>query len=215
MTFTAGTSVGHYEIRQLIGKGGMGEVYLAEDTEPDRPVALKILSTSLSRDPRRLDGLVREAKAASALNHPNILTIHDICSFDHSRYIVMEYVDGETLRKRMDSTRMHIGEVLDISVQIASALSAAHEAEIVHRDIKPQNIMVRPDGQVKIVDFGLAELAKSRALTTDLEAPTRSYDNEVIGTPFYMSPEQVCGCPLDARTDIWSLGVIVYEMVTG
>lgn len=220
MTITAGTTLGHYEIRSMIGKGGMGEVYRAEDMELERCVAIKILSSSVVNDRERLQRFVQEAKAASALNHPNILTIHEISEFDHVRFIVMEYIDGETLRKHMDKNRMNLQEILDVSIQVASALSAAHEAGIVHRDIKPQNIMVRHDQHVKVVDFGLAKLMEPQALVIDTEAPTRSYiDNNgkggVMGTPYYMSPEQACGRKIDARTDLWSLGVIIYEMVAG
>lgn len=219
MTITAGTTLGHYEIRSLIGKGGMGEVYLAEDTELERCVAIKLLSSSVLDDCERLQRFVKEAKAASALNHPNILTIHEIGEFDRARFIVMEYIDGETLKKHMDRNRMNLPEVLDVAIEVASALSAAHEAGIVHRDIKPQNIMIRHDHHVKVVDFGLAKLMEPQALVIDTEAPTRSYiDNNggpVMGTPYYMSPEQACGREVDARTDLWSLGVIIYEMVAG
>jgi eukaryotic-like serine/threonine-protein kinase len=219
MTITAGKTLGHYEIRSLIGKGGMGEVYLAEDSELERCVAIKILSSSVLNDRERLQRFVKEAKAASALNHPNILTIHEIGEFEHARFIVMEYIDGETLKKHMDRNRMNLLEVLDVSIQVASALSAAHEAGIVHRDIKPQNIMIRRDQNVKVVDFGLAKLMEPQALVIDTEAPTRSYiDNKggaVMGTPYYMSPEQACGREVDARADLWSLGVIIYEMVAG
>jgi serine/threonine-protein kinase len=219
MTITAGTTLGHYEIRLLIGKGGMGEVYLAEDTELERCVAIKVLSASVVNDSERLQRFIQEAKAASALNHPNILTIHEIGEVDGARFIVMEYIDGETLKKHMDRARMNLQGVLDVAIQVASALSAAHEAGIVHRDVKPQNIMIRHDNHVKVVDFGLAKLMEPQALVIDTEAPTRSYignnGGQVMGTPHYMSPEQACGREVDARSDLWSLGVIIYEMVAG
>ena len=214
-----GQTIGHYEICAKIGEGGMGEVYLAEDTTLRRKVALKLLPAHYTEDKGRLRRFEQEARAASALNHPNILTIYEVGRVADKHYIVTEYIDGETLRHHMASTRIGLRQVLDAAVQIASALAAAHEAGIVHRDIKPENIMLRQDGYVKVLDFGLAKLIERRMLTVDTEAPTRVLTNTdpgmVLGTVAYMSPEQARGLPVDARTDIWSLGVVLYEMIVG
>ena len=218
MTLAAGTKFGRYEIRSLIGAGGMGEVYLASDTELDRSVAIKILPERLAAEKERLQRFVQEAKAASALNHPNILTIYEIGSSGGSRFIATEFIDGETLRLRMNRG-MRVFDVLDIASQIASALAAAHAAGIVHRDIKPENIMVRRDGYAKVLDFGLAKLTEAKNSAADAEAPTRAMVNTdagtVMGTAYYMSPEQAKGVDVDERTDLWSLGALLYEMTTG
>ena len=224
MSISAGTTLGRYEIRSLLGAGGMGEVYLAQDTQLRRAVALKFLPDILTRDDDRLRRFEQEAYAASGLNHPNILTIYEIGHIDARRFIAMEYVEGETLRQHiahgLQSTGagMKLSHALDIAIQIASALAASQAAGIAHRDIKPDNIMVRRDGYLKVLDFGLAKLTE-RPETTDTEAPTRAMVNTspgaVMGTVNYMSPEQASGHTVDARTDIWSLGVVLYEMVTG
>jgi serine/threonine protein kinase/Flp pilus assembly protein TadD len=225
MALTPGTSLGRYEIRSKIGEGGMGEVYLAQDTKLDRKVALKILPAEVAADQSRMSRFVREAKAASALNHPNIITIHEIDERGSSptvregvHFIATEFIDGETLRQRMRNEPMKLSEVLDVAAQIASALSAAHAAGIVHRDIKPENIMLRRDGIVKVLDFGLAKLTE-RILpdSVDTEAPTsfKTDPGTVVGTAVYMSPEQARGMAVDARTDIFSLGGVLYEMVAG
>src|SRR2546425_276249 len=217
MTLAAGTKLGRYEIRSKIGEGGMGEVYLARDTKLDRKVALKILPSELATNQDRMKRFVQEAKAASALNHPNIITIHEIDETDSVNFIATEFIDGETLRERVRHEQMSLNEVLDFAAQIASALSAAHAASIVHRDIKPENIMLRRDGIVKVLDFGLAKLTQPEALTIDTQAATKplihTEPGRVMGTVAYMSPEQVRGLDLDARTDIWSLGVVLYEML--
>jgi len=214
----SGTKLGRYEIRSKIGEGGMGQVYLAQDTELDRTVAIKILPESLASDQHRLQRFVQEAKAASALNHPHILTIHEIGTFGNSRFIATEFIDGETLRQRMNGG-MRLLEMLEVSSEIASALAAAHAAGIVHRDIKPENVMVRRDGYVKVLDFGLAKLTEAKGSASDLEAPTRAMVNTgagtVMGTANYMSPEQAKGVHVDERTDIWSLGAVLYEMAAG
>ncbi|HEY2867328.1 MAG TPA: protein kinase, partial [Pyrinomonadaceae bacterium] len=218
MTLAAGTKFGRYEIRSLLGAGGMGEVYLAKDTELDRSVAIKILPERLAGEKERLQRFVQEAKAASALNHPNILTIYEIGTAGDSRFIATEFIDGETLRHRMNRG-MRLFDVLEIASQIASALAAAHAAGIVHRDIKPENVMVRKDGYAKILDFGLAKLTEPKDDTADNEAPTRAMVNTgagtVMGTANYMSPEQAKGVHVDERTDLWSLGALLYEMATG
>ena len=186
----------------------MGEVYLANDSELDRAVAIKILPEALASDAQRLQRFIREAKAASALNHPHILTIHEIGTSGNVRFIATEFIDGSTLRQRIHE-RMKLIEVLDISSQVASALAAAHEAGIIHRDIKPENVMVRRDGYVKVLDFGLAKLTERKASTTDTEAPTRAMVDTaagtVMGTATYMSPEQAKGTEVDWRSDLWSL----------
>ena len=220
MTIATGTKLGHYEIRAKIGAGGMGEVYLAQDTKLDRKVALKILPAEVASHQDRMRRFVQEAKAASALNHPNIITIHEIDETDNVLFIATEFIDGETLRVHSRKESMKLGEVLDVAGQIASALSVAHTAGIVHRDIKPENVMLRRDGIVKVLDFGLAKLMERLPLeSVETEAPTRAAVNTepgvVMGTALYMSPEQARGLEVDARTDIFSLGGLIYEMIAG
>jgi serine/threonine-protein kinase len=214
-----GTKLGRYEVRSKIGEGGMGEVYLAQDVKLDRKVALKILPAEFAVNQNRMRRFVQEAKAASALNHPNIITIYEIEETESGHFIATEFIEGETLRARMRRATIKLGETLDIGAQIASALSAAHAAGIVHRDIKPENIMLRLDGIVKVLDFGLAKLTESGHVGIDTEAPTRAAiktePGVVMGTAVYMSPEQARGLQVDARTDIFSLGVVLYEMVAG
>jgi len=213
--------ISHYNIKKLLGKGGMGEVYLAEDTELGRQVALKVLPAELTKNEAGLQRFEREAQAASSLNHPNILTVYEISAEDGLHFIATEFIDGESLRQHIGRTRLELREVLDIGIQIASALAAAHKAGVVHRDIKPENIMLRADGFVKVLDFGLAKLADETTAVqhkaADAEAPTRLLHTEpgvVMGTAPYMSPEQARGLKVDARTDVWSLGVVLYEMLT-
>ena len=215
-----GTKLGRYEIRSKLSEGGMGEVYLAQDTKLNRKVALKILPAEVVSKQERMRRFAQEAKAASALNHPNIITIHEIDQADSIYFIATEFIDGRTLRECMRNAPMKLTEVLDIAPQIASALSAAHAVGIVHRDIKPENIMLRSDGIVKVLDFGLAKLTEQvSSELIDTEAPTRfAFNTEpgvVMGTALYMSPEQARGQQVDARTDIFSLGVLIYEMVAG
>ena len=217
-SFKKGQVIGRYQIGELIGTGGMGQVFRAEDTELDRPVAFKVLHGDIAENDERVRRFIQEAKAASALNHPNILTIHEIGSFEGARFIVSEFVDGETLRERMRSG-LTSAESLDITCQIAAALQAAHSAGIVHRDIKPENIMLRQDGLVKVLDFGLAKLTEADDLPIDPTAPMVSRVHTspglVMGTVAYMSPEQARGQAVDSRTDLWSLGVVFHEMLTG
>src|SRR3989440_9476620 len=209
MTLAAGTKLGRYEIRSKIGAGGMGEVYLAQDAILGRKVALKILAAEFAVHPDRMRRFVQEAKAASALNHPNIITIYEIDETDSVHFIVIEFIEGETLRERMRLARMKFPEVLEVAIQIASALAAAHGAGIIHRDIKPDNVMLRRDGIVKVLDFGLAKLVQAGGPAIDTQVATRplvqTEPGRVMGTVAYMSPEQVRGLQLDARTDIWSL----------
>jgi eukaryotic-like serine/threonine-protein kinase len=216
MTLAAGTKLGRYEIRSKIGAGGMGEVYLAQDRELDRTVAIKILP-HVATDQQQLQRFIQEARAVSALNHPHILTIYEIGNAGKTRFIATEFIEGETLRKRIDSG-LNLIETLEIAIQAGSALAAAHDAGVIHRDIKPENIMVRRDGYIKLLDFGLAKLVFSPRWTSDAEAQTRALINTnegaIIGTAKYMSPEQAKGVDVDARTDLWSLGAVLYEMVT-
>ena len=211
-------TIAHYRIISKIGAGGMGEVYRALDTELGRSVALKFLPGDVAAHQSRLKRFVQEAKAASALNHPNILTVYEIGRTDDTTYIATEFVDGLTLRQHLHHS-LNLTDILDISIQIASALVAAHAAGIVHRDIKPENIMVRKDGIVKVLDFGLAKLTERfDSSATGSEAVTVALVNTepgtVLGTAAYMSPEQALGREVDARSDIWSLGVVIYEMLT-
>src|SRR5437016_12371029 len=219
MALTAGTKLGRYEILSKLGAGGMGEVYLAQDTKLDRGVALKILPDEVAAHPDRMKRCVQEAKAASALNHPNIITIYEIDETESGHFIATEFIDGETLRERELKAPLKLGQSLDIAAQIAGALSAAHIAGIVHRDLKPENVMLRQDGIVKVLDFGLAKLTATALGSVDREAPTRANvktDPGVVrGTAIYMSPEQARGLPVDSRTDIFSLGVVLYEMIAG
>ena len=217
----AGKSIGHYRIVRLLGEGGMGTVYLAEDTKLNRKVSLKFLSTNFTNDHERLRRFEQEARAASALNHPNILTIHEISEAEGRRYIATEFIEGKTLRERLQSG-IDINDALDIAIHIAWALVAARRVNIVHRDIKPENIMIRrDDGLVKVLDFGLAKMSRTRPaeVEIDREAETRlraqTAPGVVMGTVAYMSPEQARGDRVDERADIWSLGVVLYEMIAG
>ncbi|MDH3494208.1 MAG: tetratricopeptide repeat-containing serine/threonine-protein kinase, partial [Acidobacteriota bacterium] len=215
----AGQTLGHYEIIRQIGKGGMGEVYLAHDETLDRKVAVKVLYHSFSRDESNLRRFVQEAKAASGLNHPNILVVHEIGETENAHYIVSEYVEGRTLREIVKEAPLSLPETLKFAVQIAGALAAAHEAHLVHRDIKPENIMVRPDGFVKVLDFGLAKLVERKRSQIDAESETKQQNitakGVILGTVNYMSPEQAKGKNVDNRTDIFSFGSVLYEMITG
>jgi len=214
----AGRMFAHYQLEREIGRGGMGQVYLAQDTRLQRPVALKLLPPDFANDADWILRFQQEALAVSALNHPNIITIHEIGETGGLRFLVTEFVDGETLGDLIAGGRNDPAKVLRIIVQVAEALTAAHEAGIVHRDIKPENIMIRRDGYVKILDFGLAKLSEE---STGLNAEARTARQVIttpgllLGTCMYMSPEQARGLSVDARTDIFSLGVVLYEAVTG
>ncbi len=232
-----GRKLGHYTVLSLLGAGGMGDVYLARDTRLNRKVALKFLPAHYTQDASRLRRFQQEARSASAFNHPNILTIHEIGKLDGQHFIATEFIEGETLAQRMESGTMSVGEALDVAIQAAGALATAHAAGIVHRDIKPENIMVRTDGIVKVLDFGLAKLSeqqggdfpesaergrghldrpkKPAGIDSVAQAPSNTLTGMVVGTARYMSPEQAGGQDVDARTDIWSLGIVLYEMLAG
>ena len=222
LSFPARKRIGRYEICSQLGAGGMGEVYLANDTKLDRKVALKILPSDVvdAKSSDRVRRFVQEAKAASALNHPNILTIYEIDEVDSEQFIATEFIDGETLRTRIRTSPFKPADALDVAIQIASALSATHSVGIIHRDIKPDNIMLRRDGIVKVLDFGLAKLTREhQPEETNSLAPTQNFINTghgvVLGTAHYMSPEQARGLEVDHRSDIWSLGCVIYEMISG
>src|SRR6266496_2532019 len=217
---SAGTRLGRYEIRSKIGEGGMGEVYLARDTQLDRSVALKLLPAQIARDQQRLHRFLQEARAAAALSHPNIAHIYEIGEVEDGYFIAMEYVEGAPLAQKIGGRPLAISESLDIAIQIADALDEAHGKGITHRDIKSSNIMITPRGRVKVLDFGLAKLATpagSPQHTSDSEMATRVKTSPgiVMGTVNYMSPEQALGREVDHRTDIFSFGVVLYEMATG
>jgi len=219
MSLEPGARLDAYEIVRPLGSGGMGEVWLATEVRLGRKVALKLLPADFTRDASRVLRFDQEARAASGLNHPNVCTIHALGETpDGLRYIAMEYVEGETLRQRLATTRISMRAALDIAIQVAAALGAAHASGIVHRDIKPENVMLRPDGFVKVLDFGLAKLAPSPAEVAGADSTRLALKTEagvVVGTAAYMSPEQARGQEVDARTDIWSLGVLLYETVAG
>ena len=220
MTAVIGQTIAHYKVLSSLGRGGMGEVYLAQDSKLGRKVALKLLPPAFSNDEDRLRRFEREARLASSLNHPNVCVIYEIGETDDGRpFIAMEHIDGTTLRRRFAEGPLKLTEAIEIALQTASALAAAHHAGVVHRDIKPENIMLRPDGYVKVLDFGLAKLTERSAMQSDSEAPTfhvfSTHSGQLIGTTNYLSPEQARRQQLDERSDIWSLGVVLYEMLTG
>ncbi len=211
-----GDAIGNYEVLSFISRGGMGEVYLAQDKRLSRNVALKLLPAAFTKDNDRLRRFEQEARAASALNHPNIITIYEIFQANSTHVIATEFVEGETLRHRLGRSSLSLTEALNISIQIADALAVAHKAGIIHRDIKPENVMLRPDGYVKILDFGLAKLSEDTTGVVAAEAPTmqvRTGSGFVLGTAGYMSPEQARGLVVDNRSDIFSLGAVMYEML--
>ena len=239
MPIAPGTRFDHYDIIAPLGKGGMGEVYLAEDTRLKRKVALKLLPSEFTLSYDRLRRFEQEAQATSALNHPNIITIFEVGAANGNHFITTEFIDGKTLRQKLDHEKLSIKTALEIAMQAANALAAAHEAGIVHRDIKPENIMLRRDGFVKVLDFGLAKLTEAGQGETEQgrrgeDDPTLALSphhqvspsplrpgadstelGTVMGTASYMSPEQARGQKIDARTDLFSLGVVLYEMLAG
>lgn len=210
-----GRIISHYKIIKLLGAGGMGEVYLAEDTKLRRKVALKLLPAHFEAETERKKRFIKEARAVSALNHPNILTIYEIEETENISFIATEFIDGETLRERIGGKQMPWQEAVKIAVQITSALESAHSVGIIHRDIKPANIMIRRDGIVKVLDFGLAKLTATATFAGDSETRQHTAPNRVMGTLNYMSPEQALGEQVDTRTDIFSFGIVLYEMLTG
>src|SRR5438128_2356320 len=214
-----GQTIGHYKISESIGTGGMGEVYLAADIVAGRKAALKLLPLRFTGDAERLRRFQQEAHAVVGLNHPNILTVYEIGEDHSTHYIASELIEGETLRQRLMRGPMQLSEAVDVAIQVASALAAAHQAGIVHRDINPGNIMLRPDGYVKVLDFGIAKLAEQEVPATmpkdEAVLLVETNLGSILGTVRYMSPEQARGAPVDKGTDIWSLGVVLYEMVAG
>lgn len=210
-----GDVVSHYRILERIGAGGMGEVYLAEDDKLHRRVALKFLPSSMVTDRERLRRFQREALAVSALNHPNILTIFEFDSTEGTYFLASEYVNGETLRARLKRERLNVEDAVDIAIQTASAIQAAHKAGVIHRDIKPENVMIREDGLVKVLDFGLAKVTAESPISPESRTQLLSNPGTLMGTASYMSPEQVRIQPIDTRTDIFSFGVVLYEMLSG
>jgi len=200
-----GKTISHYRILEKLGEGGMGEVYLAQDTKLNRRVALKFLPAQLASDEEFKERFKREAQAAAALNHPNIITIHEVAEYENRPYIAMEYVEGESLKKLITKKDLSINKVINMAMQICEGLSKAHQSGIVHRDVKPQNILIDKDGRVRILDFGLAKLKKDAMLTQP---------GSTVGTVAYMSPEQAQGMEVDQRSDIFSFGVVLYEMIT-
>src|SRR5271155_3378112 len=218
MPLTSGTKLGPYEIIAPIGAGGMGEVYRARDTRLGREVALKVLPESFSRDADRLRRFEQEARAVAALNHPNILAIHDIGEQDGSPFIVSELLEGNTLRSELENGALSARKASDYAAQIAQGLAAAHDKNIIHRDLKPENVFVTREGRVKILDFGLAKLAPTAGAKqsdgmTLTSSPTEA--GTVMGTAGYMAPEQVRGAAIDSRTDIFAFGAVLYEMISG
>ncbi len=214
-----GRTLSHFEIIEAIGRGGMGEVYKAKDTRLDRTVAIKVLPAHLADHPELKQRLEREARAISSLNHPHICTLHDIGEQDGTPFLVMEYVEGETLAERIKRGPVPIDEALPFFKQIAEALEAAHEKGIVHRDLKPANIKVTPEDKVKVLDFGLAKaLVPEEPAEDSSQSPTLTKGTAlgaIMGTASYMSPEQARGKPVDKRTDVWAFGCCLYESLTG
>ena len=214
-TSLVGQQLNHYQILAPLGKGGMGEVYQARDTKLDRTVALKILPADVALDAVRMQRFVREAKAASALNHPHVATIYEIGEVNDIHFIAMEYVEGQTLAAKINGTPLAINEIVELGSQIADALDEAHRKGITHRDIKPANVMLTERSQAKVLDFGLAKIARPQSIDSNISTLAKTQSGVVMGTVPYMSPEQALGREIDHRSDIFSLGVVLYEMATG
>ncbi|HLE21009.1 MAG TPA: serine/threonine-protein kinase, partial [Vicinamibacteria bacterium] len=214
-----GSTVSHYKILEKIGEGGMGEVYLAEDTKLKRRVSLKFLPEELTRNDERKQRFVQEARAAAAIQHPHIAAVYDVDEADGRTFIAMEYVPGESLRKTIESGKLDFRRSLELGFQIADGLAKAHEKGVVHRDVKPDNVLISEDGYAKIIDFGLAKLLEpivpANEDSGDMETKLKTRDGLVMGTVSYMSPEQARGETIDARSDIFSFGVLFYEMISG
>src|SRR5215472_960525 len=219
MPLTIGSQLGSHEITALLGKGGMGEVYRARDLKLKREVAIKILPEEFSRDADRVSRFQREAEVLASLNHPNIAGIHDLAETNGSRYLVLELVEGETLADRISRGPIPVEEALNIATQICEALEVAHESGIIHRDLKPANVKLTPDGKVKVLDFGLARVMENGKSTTLSNSPTMlsaaTNAGVILGTASYMSPEQAAGKPADRRSDIFSFGAVLFEMLSG
>src|ERR1019366_770286 len=217
MALTSGTRLGPYEIESPLGAGGMGEVYRAKDTRLGREVAIKVLPEALAKDTDRLRRFQQEAQAVAALNHPNILSIHDFGEYEGSPFLVSELLEGQTLRETLEAGPLPVRRAVEYALGIAHGLAAAHDKGIVHRDLKPENVFITKDGRVKVLDFGLAKLVsaeESHDTVATLATPA-TLPGTVMGTVGYMSPEQVKGKPSDARSDIFSFGAVLYEMLTG
>ena len=213
-----GRTLGHYRIASRLGKGGMGEVYLAEDTKLGRRVALKVLPAEVAGDPERRRRFEREAQAVAALNHPNIVMVHSVEEAEGVHFITVELVEGQTLSQLIPRDGLPLGRFFDLAVPLADAISAAHEQGITHRDLKPENVMVTGEGRVKVLDFGLAKLTEGVAAgeaAAERPTATATEPGKILGTVAYMSPEQAQGKPVDHRSDVFSLGVVLYVMATG
>jgi eukaryotic-like serine/threonine-protein kinase len=223
MEFKSGQTLAHYKILSVLGEGGMGKAYLAQDTKLSRKVALKFLPPQLATNQDRMRRFTQEAKSAAALHHPNVAQIFEIGNYDHADYIAMEYVEGETMRELLSRRKLEIKKAVEFGAQVASGLATAHKQGIIHRDIKPENLVVTTSGQIKILDFGLAKFVGQELGPDGISELTTAYMRSgdattpglILGTVSYMSPEQARAEKLDQRTDIFSLGVVLYEMVTG
>jgi serine/threonine protein kinase len=215
MSLTPGARLGHYDVIRPLGRGGVGEVYLAEDVRLGRRVALKVLPAAAADDQDSLARFIREARAASALNHPNIITIHDIGEASGTHFIAYEFVDGRTLRDVTRSGPLDAATAIDIGIQVTSALAEAHDAGIIHRDLKPDNVMIRATGLVKLLDFGIARLARPGDPDVTETALGQTVAGMLIGTPQYMSPEQARGLEVGHQTDLFSFGAVLYELLSG
>ena len=215
MTVSPGARIGPYDVVGLLGAGGMGEVYRGRDTRLHRPVAIKVITPNMA-EPDLVRRFESEALSASALNHPNILTVYEFGVHEGQHYLVTEFIEGETLRQRLRAGPLPLADAIEVATQVASALDAAHAAGLIHRDVKPENVMLRPDGYVKVLDFGLAKLAPTaRAAAENMTVSLRTEPGVILGTVGYMAPEQVRGLDVDQRADVWSLGVVLHEMITG